>query len=69
MSSIDRPVSGAVLRFSLAEERKRANDPAVLERQGRAARTLVKEGALEARQLEHFSDLYLRSRLRLEAAE
>lgn len=46
MSSIDRPVSGAVLRFSLAEERKRANDPAVLERQGRAARTLVKEGAL-----------------------
>ena len=30
---------------------------------------LMKEGALEARQLEHFSDLYLRSRLRLEAAE
>ncbi|HEY4031859.1 MAG TPA: ScpA family protein [Caulobacteraceae bacterium] len=34
-----------------------------------ASLELVKEGALEARQLEHFSDLYLRSRLRLEAAE
>jgi len=46
MSSIDRPVSGDVLRFSLAEERSRAKDPAVLERQGRAARTLLKEGPL-----------------------
>ena len=46
MSSIDRPVSGAVLRFSLAEERNRANDPSLLERQGRAARTLLKEGPL-----------------------
>jgi segregation and condensation protein A len=34
-----------------------------------ASLELVKEGALEARQLEHFADLYLRSRLRLEAAE
>jgi segregation and condensation protein A len=34
-----------------------------------ASLELVKEGAMEARQLEHFSDLYLRSRLRLEAAE
>jgi segregation and condensation protein A len=34
-----------------------------------ASLELVKEGALEARQTEHFSDLYLRSRLRLEAAE
>jgi segregation and condensation protein A len=34
-----------------------------------ASLELMKEGALEARQLEHFSDLYLRSRLRLEAAE
>jgi segregation and condensation protein A len=34
-----------------------------------ASLELVKEGALEARQIEHFSDLYLRSRLRLEAAE
>jgi segregation and condensation protein A len=30
---------------------------------------LVREGELEARQLEQFADLYLRSRLRLEAAE
>jgi segregation and condensation protein A len=34
-----------------------------------ASLELVKEGAMEARQLEHFADLYLRSRLRLEAAE
>ena len=34
-----------------------------------ASLELVKEGALEARQLEHFEDLYLRSRLRLDAAE
>ncbi len=34
-----------------------------------ASLELVKEGTMEARQLEHFSDLYLRSRLRLEAAE
>jgi len=34
-----------------------------------ASLELVKEGAMEARQLEHFTDLYLRSRLRLEAAE
>ena len=34
-----------------------------------ASLELVKEGALEARQTEPFTDLYLRSRLRLEAAE
>ena len=34
-----------------------------------ASLELVKEGTMEARQLEHFTDLYLRSRLRLEAAE
>jgi segregation and condensation protein A len=34
-----------------------------------ASLELVKEGALEARQLEHFADLYLRSRPYLEAAE
>lgn len=34
-----------------------------------ASLELVREGSMEARQLEHFSDLYLRSRLRLEAAE
>jgi segregation and condensation protein A len=30
---------------------------------------LVREGELEARQLEQFADLFLRARLRLEAAE
>jgi segregation and condensation protein A len=34
-----------------------------------ASLELVKEGTMEARQMEHFSDLYLRSRVRLEAAE
>jgi segregation and condensation protein A len=34
-----------------------------------ASLELVKEGALEARQIEHFAEVYLRSRLRLEAAE
>jgi segregation and condensation protein A len=34
-----------------------------------ASLELVKEGAMEARQLEPFADLYIRSRLRLDAAE
>lgn len=46
MSSIDRPLSGPVLRFSLVEERARVNDPELLVRNGRNARTLVKEGRL-----------------------
>lgn len=46
MSSIDRPLSGSVLRFSLADERARVNDPELLARNGRIARTLVKEGRL-----------------------
>jgi quercetin dioxygenase-like cupin family protein len=46
MSSIDRPLSGDVLRFRLGEERARVNDPAVLERNGRNARTLLKQGPL-----------------------
>ncbi len=46
MSSIDRPLSGDVLRFDLAAERARVDDPALLERHGRNARTLVKDGAL-----------------------
>ena len=46
MSSIDRPLSGDVLLFHLAEERARVDDPALLERHGRNARTLVKEGPL-----------------------
>ena len=33
-----------------------------------ASLELVKEGTMEARQLEHFSDLYLRSRIRLDGA-
>jgi quercetin dioxygenase-like cupin family protein len=46
MSSVDRPLSGDVLRFHLREERERVNDPRLLERHGRNARTLVKEGPL-----------------------
>lgn len=46
MSSIDRPLSGDVLRFQLEEERTRVNDPLLLERNGRNARTLIKEGPL-----------------------
>jgi len=46
MSSIDRPLHGDVLRFDLAAERGRVNDPALLERHGRNARTLLKEGPL-----------------------
>jgi segregation and condensation protein A len=34
-----------------------------------ASLELVKEGTMEARQLEHFSDLYLRSRMRLDGAQ
>ena len=46
MPSIDRPLSGPVLLFDLAAERAHAADPAVLERNGRNARTLVKDGPL-----------------------
>ena len=46
MSSIDRPLSGDVLRFRLEEEQEHVNDPMLLERHGRNARTLVKEGPL-----------------------
>lgn len=46
MSSIDRPLSGDVLRFDLAAERGRVKDPTPLERHGRNARTLLKEGPL-----------------------
>ena len=45
MSSIGRPLSDDVLRFHLEEERRRVNDPALLQH-GRSARTLVKEGPL-----------------------
>jgi quercetin dioxygenase-like cupin family protein len=46
MSSIDRPLSGDVLRFRLSDERKKAGDPAALEQHGRSSRTLVKQGTL-----------------------
>ena len=46
MSSVGRPLSGDVLRFHLGEERERVNDPALLERHGRNARTLLKAGPL-----------------------
>lgn len=46
MSSIDRPLSGDVLRFDLTAERERVNDPMLLGRHGRNARTLLKEGPL-----------------------
>jgi quercetin dioxygenase-like cupin family protein len=46
MSSIDRPLSGDVLYFHLADEREIVNNSALLERHGRNARTLVKEGPL-----------------------
>ena len=46
MSSIDRPLSGDVLRFRLEEERGHVHDPLLLERHGRNARTLLKEGPL-----------------------
>jgi len=46
MSSIDRPLSGDVLIHDLDEERGHAEDPALLARSGRNARTLLKEGPL-----------------------
>jgi quercetin dioxygenase-like cupin family protein len=46
MSPVDRPLSGPVLRFRLSDERERADDPVLLERHGRNARTLVKAGPL-----------------------
>lgn len=46
MPSIDRPLSGDVLTFDLGEERARSADPATLDRSGRTARTLLKDGPL-----------------------
>lgn len=46
MPSIERALSGDVLRFELDEERSRTADPQTLERHGRSARTLLKEGQL-----------------------
>lgn len=46
MSSLDRPLSGGVLLFDLAGEDATARSSPALERSGRTARTLVKEGPL-----------------------
>lgn len=49
MSSIDRPLSGKGLLFKLGEkERAGLIDRHLLEKAGRSARTLVKEGPLRA---------------------
>ena len=46
MPSIQRPLSGDVLVFDLASERQQSADRDILERSGRNARTLIKDGAL-----------------------
>jgi quercetin dioxygenase-like cupin family protein len=46
MPSIQRPLSGGVMVFQLNEERERTGDPATLEKHGRSARTLLKDGPL-----------------------
>jgi quercetin dioxygenase-like cupin family protein len=46
VSPADRKVMTDALRFSLEEERARLGDPGLLERSGRNARTLVKNGPL-----------------------
>jgi quercetin dioxygenase-like cupin family protein len=46
MPSIQRPLAGDVMLFELDEERERTGEPATLERHGRSARTLVKDGPL-----------------------
>jgi quercetin dioxygenase-like cupin family protein len=46
MPSIQRPLSGDILVFEIDEERERAADPELLERSGRNARTLLKDGPL-----------------------
>lgn len=46
MPSIQRPLSGDVMVFRLDDERERTADPATVQKHGRAARTLLKEGPL-----------------------
>ena len=46
MPSIRRPLAGDVLLFDLEQERRRTSDQAILQRSGRNARTLVKDGPL-----------------------
>ena len=46
MSSIERPLSADVLVFDLEKEQGVTADPALLERSGKNARTLLKSGPL-----------------------
>jgi quercetin dioxygenase-like cupin family protein len=46
MPSIQRPLAGDILVFNLVEERERAADAELINRSGRNARTLLKDGAL-----------------------
>lgn len=46
MPSIQRPLSGDILVFEIDEERERAADPELIDRSGRNARTLLKNGPL-----------------------
>lgn len=43
---IERPLSGDVMVFDLAAERDRTDDPSIVGRSGRNARTLLKDGPL-----------------------
>jgi quercetin dioxygenase-like cupin family protein len=46
MPSIQRPLAGDVLVFDLREEQERAADPSLVQRSGRNARTLLRDGPL-----------------------
>jgi quercetin dioxygenase-like cupin family protein len=46
MPSIQRPLSGDILVFDIDEEREHAADPELINRSGRNARTLLKNGPL-----------------------
>lgn len=46
MPSIQRPLSGDILVFDIDEERERAADSELIDRSGRNARTLLKNGPL-----------------------
>lgn len=46
MPSIQRPLSGDVMVFDLAGEREHAAEPTMVQKHGRAARTLLKDGPM-----------------------
>ncbi|MGI9190038.1 MAG: cupin domain-containing protein [Longimicrobiaceae bacterium] len=46
MTALERPLQGDVLRFRLGKEHLMNHDQEILERSGRSARTLVKNGPL-----------------------